>query len=161
MLGYAAYTERFAEDLAGLPERLGYLQELGVTYLHLMPLLRPRPGENDGGYAVMDYRSVDPELGTMDDLSAVAMALRERGMSLCVDLVLNHTAKEHPWAQGWLAGDPAYENFYLAFPDRKQPDAFEEIYSDPTASAFRVKDGWHALAPQFKTPADKPLKMGG
>ena len=76
------------------------------TYLHLMPLLEPREGANDGGYAVRDYRAVDPRLGTMDELAELAGALRERGMSLCIDLVLNHTAREHPWARGWLAGDP-------------------------------------------------------
>ena len=74
---------------------------------------------------MLDYRSVDPRLGTMDDLTELAGALRARGMSLCVDLVLNHTAMEHPWARGWLAGDPAYADFYLAFPDRDQPDAYE------------------------------------
>ena len=102
-------------------EQLDYLAELGTTYLHLMPLLQPRPGENDGGYAVMDYRAVDPRLGTMDDLEDVAGALHDRGMSLCIDLVLNHTAREHAWAQGWLAGDPAYAGFYTAFPDRTCP----------------------------------------
>ena len=118
MQGYVCYVDRFCGTLAELPDRLDYLAELGITYLHLMPLLQPRPGENDGGYAVVDYRAVDPRLGTMDDLEAVAGALHERGMSLCVDLVLNHTAREHPWAQGWLAGDPAYAGFYTAFPDR-------------------------------------------
>ena len=90
----------------------------------------PRPGENDGGYAVMDYRAVDPRLGTMEDLEAAAQALRERGMSLCVDLVINHTAREHPWARGWVAGDPAYADFYLAFPDRARPDAYEATIAD-------------------------------
>ena len=52
MVGYAAYTERFAGDLRGVTGHLPYLAELGVTYLHLMPLLRPREGDNDGGYAV-------------------------------------------------------------------------------------------------------------
>jgi amylosucrase len=129
-VGYVCYLDRFCGTLAELPGTLDYLSELGITYLHLMPLLRPRPGENDGGYAVMDYRSVDPRLGTMDDLEAAGEALRRRGMSLCVDLVLNHTAREHPWAQGWLAGDPAYADFYLAFPDRTLPDAYEQTISD-------------------------------
>src|SRR5438045_4164981 len=83
-----------------------------------------RAGENDGGYAVMDYRAVDPRLGTMADLAALGRALRERGMSLCVDLVLNHTAREHAWAQGWLAGDARYKDFYLGYPDREVPDAY-------------------------------------
>ena len=129
-VGYVAYTERFCGTLDALPKRLDYLAELGVSYLHLMPLLKPRPGENDGGYAVMDYRAVDPRVGTMDDLEAAARALRERGMSLCVDLVLNHTAREHAWARAWLAGDPEYADFYFAFPDRNMPDAYEATISD-------------------------------
>jgi amylosucrase len=145
MVGYVCYTDRFAGDLRGLPDKLGYLDELGVTYLHLMPLLRPRPGENDGGYAVLDYRSVDPRVGTMEDLTEVAAALHQRGMSLCVDLVLNHTAKEHPWARGWLAGDPAYENFYLSFPDREMPDAYERtivpVFPDRAPGSFTLVDG--------------------
>jgi amylosucrase len=128
--GYVCYVDRFCGTLAELPGRLDYLGELGVTYLHLMPLLRPRDGENDGGYAVADYRSVDPRLGTMTDLADVATALHERDMSLCVDLVLNHTAREHAWAQGWLAGDPAFANFYTAFPDRELPDAYDATIAD-------------------------------
>jgi amylosucrase len=139
-VGYVCYVDRFAGTLRDLPKRLDYLAELGVTYLHLMPLLKPRPGENDGGYAVQDYRAVDPRLGTMDDLAALARELRGRGMSLCVDLVLNHTAREHEWARGWLAGDPAYEGFYTVFPDRRMPDAYERtimpVFSDRAPGSF-------------------------
>jgi amylosucrase len=92
MFGYACYTERFADDLRGISKRLDHLEELGVTYLHLMPLLQPREGDNDGGYAVQDYRAVRSDLGTMDDLRDLATTLRERGISLCMDLVLNHVS---------------------------------------------------------------------
>jgi amylosucrase len=140
MQGYVCYVDRFCGTLDRLPEHLDYLGELGTTYLHLMPLLRPRDGENDGGYAVADYREVDPRLGTMADLEAVAAALHERDMSLCVDLVLNHTAREHPWAQGWLAGDPTYAGFYTAFPDRTMPDAYDatipEVFPDRAPGSF-------------------------
>ena len=125
MVGYVCYADRFAGTLDGVRERLDYLAELGVRYLHLMPLLKPRRPPNDGGYAVADYRSVDPRLGTMDDLEALATALRARGTSLCVDLVINHTAPEHPWAQAALAGDERYRRFYLLFPDRTLPDRYE------------------------------------
>jgi amylosucrase len=138
--GYVCYVDRFCGTLDALPATLDYLGELGVTYLHLMPLLRPRPGENDGGYAVADYRAVDPRLGTMDDLEDVARALHERDMSLCIDLVLNHTAREHPWARGWLAGEPAYAGFYTAFPDRRMPDAYDatipEVFPDRAPGSF-------------------------
>jgi len=140
MVGYVCYTDRFCGTLTALPDKLEYLDELGVNYLHLMPLLAPRRGENDGGYAVMDYRAVDPRLGTMDDLSDVARALRGRGMSLCVDLVLNHTAMEHPWAKAWLAGDPGFADFYTAFPDRELPDAYERtivpVFPDRAPGSF-------------------------
>ncbi len=88
----------------------------------------------------MDYRAVDPRLGTMADLEAVAEQLHARGMSLCIDLVLNHTAREHPWAQGWLAGDPEYAGFYTAFPDRTMPDAYDatipEVFPDRAPGSF-------------------------
>ena len=95
-----------------------------------MPVLRPRPGESDGGYAVADYDEVDPRLGAMADLTALAHDLHERGMALCVDLVLNHTAREHAWAQAALAGDARYRAFYLTFPDRTLPDAYEQTVPD-------------------------------
>ncbi len=126
MVGYVCYPEFFAGTLSGVKERLDYLQELGITYLHLMSVLKPRPGENDGGYAVMDYRDVNPALGTIADTHALADALRERGISLCVVLVINHTAKEHDWAQRAIAGDPEYLDYYYMFPDRTEPDAYEQ-----------------------------------
>ena len=125
MIGYVCYADRFAGGLAGVMEHLDYLQELSVRYLHLMPLLKSREAEDDGGYAVEDYDAVDPRLGTMSDLESLAEALHQRDVALCVDLVLNHTAREHVWAQKALAGDPAYQDFYLLFPDRTEPDAYE------------------------------------
>ncbi len=127
MLGYACYTERFTDGggLADVARRLDHLSDLGVTYLHLMPLLMPREGDNDGGYAVADYRAVRPDLGTVDDLRDLATTLRERGISLVVDLVLNHVAREHAWAVAARAGDPAYRDYFHVFPDRAEPDAYE------------------------------------
>ena len=108
MIGYVLYPQRFAGSLRDVQGRLDYLGELHVSYLHIMSLLKTRPGKNDGGYAIMDYRAVAPELGTLEDLRALATALRERGISLCVDLVLNHTAREHEWARRAQSGDPEY-----------------------------------------------------
>ncbi|MGL5850120.1 MAG: alpha-amylase family glycosyl hydrolase, partial [Phycicoccus sp.] len=134
MIGYACYTERFADDLRGVIRQLPYLDELGVRYLHLMPLLRPRDGDSDGGYAVADYRSVRADLGTMDDLAALADALHTRGMSLTLDLVLNHVAREHEWAEKARAGDPRYRAYFHVFPDRELPDEYErtlpEVFPD-------------------------------
>ena len=121
-------------------ERLPYLRELGVSYLHLMPLLHARPEPNDGGYAVADYGAVEPALGTMDDLRALAADLRAAGMALCIDVVLNHTAREHPWAQAALAGDARALAFYRTFADRTEPDAYErtlpEVFPDTAPGSF-------------------------
>ena len=140
MLGYACYAERFGGDLRGVAERVPYLAELGVTYLHLMPLLSSRPGPDDGGYAVMDYRSVRDDLGTMDDLAALAAVLRGQGISLTLDLVLNHVAAEHEWARRARAGEERYRAYFHVFPDRSVPDEYErtlpEVFPDFAPGSF-------------------------
>jgi amylosucrase len=145
MIGYVCYTDQFAGTLTGVRQHLDYLAELGVTYLHLMPLLRPREGENDGGYAVADYGAVDPRLGTMADLEALAAGLHDRGIVLCVDLVLNHTAREHEWARKAAAGDPAYRDMYLIYPDRTEPDRYQrtlpEVFPDLAPGSFTEMPG--------------------
>ncbi len=125
MVGYVCYPARFAGSIARVRDHLDYLEELGIRYLHLMPLLRTRDGETDGGYAVSDYRAVDPRLGTLDDLERLCAELRARRMSMCIDLVLNHTAAEHDWAVAARAGDPEAVAMYRIFPDRTLPDRYE------------------------------------
>lgn len=129
-IGYAAYTERFAGSLRGVEERISYLRELGVTYLHLMPLLTPRPGDSDGGYAVADHTTVSPALGTMQDLAHLTEALRRAGISLAVDVVLNHVAREHEWARRARAGEERYRRYFHIFPDRTEPDQYEATLPD-------------------------------
>jgi amylosucrase len=140
MAGYVFYIDRFAGDLKGVLDRLDYLEDLGVRYVHLMPCLKPRPGDSDGGYSVMDYRAINPAFGTMADFEAVAAALRARGMTLCVDLVLNHTAKEHDWAMRAAAGEERYQDYYLMFDTPDLPDQYErtlvEVFPDNAPGNF-------------------------
>jgi len=124
-VGYVAYADLFAGDLSGIRSHIDYLRGLGITYLHLMPLLTPRPGANDGGYAVMDYRSVRADLGTMVDLAALAADLHDNGISLTLDLVLNHVAREHEWAEKARAGVAKYRDYFYVYPDREIPDHCE------------------------------------
>ncbi|WP_141778224.1 alpha-amylase family protein [Phycicoccus sp. SLBN-51] len=144
MFGYACYTERFAGSLRGVADRLGYLKELGVGYLHLMPLLQPREGDNDGGYAVQDYRTVRPDLGTVDELRELTRVLRGEGISLVLDLVLNHVAREHEWAARARAGEERYREYFHVFPDRELPDAYErtlpEVFPDFAPGNFTWDD---------------------
>jgi amylosucrase len=109
---YTFYVDRFANDLKGLVGSLDYLQQLGVRWLHPLPLLKARPGDSDGGFAVADFRNVEPSLGSIEDLAVLTAALRERGMGLLLDVVCNHTAREHAWAVAARAGDPVYRDYY-------------------------------------------------
>jgi len=139
-VGGVCYVDLFAGDLKGLSSKIDYFKELGLTYLHLMPLFRSPEGENDGGYAISSYREVDPKIGSMAELSALAGRLRENGISMVLDFVFNHTAQEHEWAVKARSGDPVFEQYYLMFPDRAMPDAYErtlrEIFPDEHPGTF-------------------------
>ena len=129
-IGYTGYVDRFAGTLAGIGERIAYLKELGVTYLHLLPVLQPRAGRNDGGYAIADYYRINPEYGTMADLRALAAELRRNDISLCMDFVCNHTSDDHAWAKSVLKGEPQFRDYYFLFEDRRQPDAYEKTLEE-------------------------------
>lgn len=126
LVGMMLYTDRYAGDLNGLKKRLPYLEELGINLVHLMPLLKCPEKENDGGYAVSDYRSINPAMGTMEDVKELADSFHEKGMYLMMDLVLNHTSNQHEWAEKALQGDPKYQAYYYFFDDRVVPDQFEQ-----------------------------------
>lgn len=143
MLGGVCYVDLFADNLSGLRAQIPYFKELGLTYLHLMPLFDSPAGDNDGGYAVSSYRKVSPSLGTMQQLAELADELRTNGISLVVDFVFNHTSDEHTWAQQAQAGDPEYTDYYFIFPDRTMPDAYErtlrEIFPDVRQGSFTYR----------------------
>ena len=140
MAGYVFYIDRFNGTLRGILDKLEYLEDLGITYIHLMPCLKPRPGDSDGGYAVMDYRQINPAYGTMQDFETVSAALRARGISLCIDLVLNHTAKEHTWARKAAKGDPVFQNYYLMYDNPDLPEMYStslvEVFPDNAPGNF-------------------------
>ena len=149
MIGAVCYVDLFAGDLTGLATRIPYLLELGVTYLHLMPLFRSPEGNSDGGYAVSSYREVRPALGTIDDLAELAASLRASGISLVLDFIFNHTADEHEWAARALAGEPEYQGYYYLFPDRTLPDAYQrdlrDVFPDQRPGSFTYRaeiDRW-------------------
>lgn len=140
MFGAVCYVDLFAGNLKGLREKLPYFEELGVTYLHLMPLFEVPARNNDGGYAISSFRNVNPALGTMNELEQLTTDFRQHGISLVLDFVFNHTSDEHPWARAALAGDENYQNYYRIFPDRTLPDAYEpflrEIFPEQAPGSF-------------------------
>ncbi len=126
LLGMMLYTNAFAGTLKGVEEKLPYIQECGVNYLHLMPLLESPKGRSDGGYAVSNFRRVQPELGTMEDLESLADACREKNISLCLDFVMNHTSEDHEWARKARAGEPGYRERYFFYDNWDIPHEFEK-----------------------------------
>lgn len=143
-VGGVCYVDRYAGTIAGLREQIPYFRELGLSYLHLMPLYESPAGNSDGGYAVSSYRRVDPVLGTMEELAELAAELRSQGIALVLDFVFNHTSNEHEWARAAAAGDPHFERFYWIHRDRTLPDAFErtarEIFPDDHPGVFTRVD---------------------
>ena len=125
VLGMMLYTNCFAGNLRGVREKLPYLKEAGVTYIHLMPLLASPKGRSDGGYAVADFRQVEPELGTMEDFAALASDCHKSGMSVCLDFVMNHTSEDHEWARRARAGEKEFQDRYFFFDNWNIPNDFD------------------------------------
>lgn len=138
--GMSLYVDRFCGNLKNLPAKLSYFNNLGVNLLHLMPLFESPEGESDGGYAVSDFRKVDPRFGTLNDLLSLREKMSEQGMYLMLDIVLNHTSHKHEWAQKAKQGDARYQQYFYMYPDRVLPDQFDksmpEIFPESAPGNF-------------------------
>lgn len=143
VVGGALYVDLFSENLNRMRQHVAYFKRLGLSYLHLMPLFAVRPGDNDGGYAISNYRSVDPRLGTIDDLRRLAAALREAGIVLVLDFVFNHTSDDHQWAQLAQAGSREHQDFYYIFKDRTFPEQYERSLREIFPTIRRGNFTWH------------------
>ncbi|MBR1481468.1 MAG: amylosucrase [Ruminococcus sp.] len=126
LIGMMLYVNNFAGNLRGVCEHIDYIKESGVNYLHLMPLLKSPKDRSDGGYAVADFRSVQPELGTMEDLEALTAECHRNGISVCLDFVMNHTSEDHAWAKAARDGDEEMRKRYFFFDSWDIPRAFEK-----------------------------------
>lgn len=126
MLGMMFYIDNFAGNMKGVRSKLSYIQECNVNYIHLMPFLETPKGRSDGGYAVSDFRKVQEELGTMDDLSDLTAACHKKGINVCMDFVMNHTSEDHEWARRARAGEGEYMSRYFFYEDPSIPRRYEE-----------------------------------
>lgn len=140
LMGMSLYVDRFAGNLKEMPSKLPYLEDLGVNFLHLMPLFKSPEGESDGGYAVSDFRTVGERFGTNEDLFALQKALQQKNMYLMIDIVLNHTSHHHEWAQKAKAGDKDYQDYFYFYENRKIPDQMDEtmpeIFPESSPGSF-------------------------
>ncbi|QNV39750.1 glycoside hydrolase family 13 protein [Rothia amarae] len=158
---YQIYPRSFADqdgntigDLKGITSRVPYLKELGVDAVWLSPFY---PSElADGGYDVANYRDVDPKIGTLADFDEMAVALKEAGIKIVVDIVPNHTSDQHEWFQAALkAGRGSAERDRYIFREGSgengelPPSDWVAIFGGPAWE--QVEDGqWylHLFAPE-------------
>lgn len=140
IVGMSLYVDRFCGSLSELKDQLDYFDELGVNFLHLMPVMQSPEGESDGGYAVSDFRNVDPRFGSIDDLRQLDDIMKEKSMYLMLDIVLNHTSSHHEWAQKASSGDKKYQDYFYMYDDRSMPDWYEQtmpdIFPDSSPGSF-------------------------
>ncbi len=138
--GMMLYVDRFNKNLNGLLDRADYFEELGINFLHLMPLLESPKVKNDGGYAVSDYRKIDSRFGSNQDFEKVTKALRDKDTLVMLDFVVNHTSDEHAWATKAKAGDKDFQDFYYAFEDRATAYMYErsmpEVFPETSPGNF-------------------------
>lgn len=149
MVGMMMYTDAFAGDLKGVLKHLNYIEEGGVNYLHLMPLLDTPEGRSDGGYAVSDFRKVRPDLGTMEDLECLAAECHKRDVSICLDFVMNHTSEDHEWARKARMGDPEYQSRYFFYDNYDLPAQFERTVPEVFPTTAPGNFTWVADAGKY------------
>ena len=128
--GMSLYVDRFCGKLQNMPAKLDYLTNLGVNFLHLMPVFQSPAGESDGGYAVSDFRKVEERFGTLEDLKDLQEKMAQKDMYLMLDIVLNHTSHQHEWAIKAKQGDKGYQDYFYMYDNRELPDQFEQTMPD-------------------------------
>lgn len=126
LLGMMFYIDNFAGDMKGVKSRLEYLEQCNVNYIHLMPFLETPAEHSDGGYAVSDFRKVQKNLGSMEDLEELTAACHKKGINVCMDFVMNHTSEEHEWAKRARQGEGEYMSRYFFFDNEEIPSLYEK-----------------------------------
>lgn len=126
MLGMMFYIDNFAGNMKGVQSRLDYIEQCNVNYVHLMPFLETPKGRSDGGYAVSDFRKVQENLGSMEDLEDLTVACHKKGINVCMDFVMNHTSEDHEWAKKAREGDGEYMSRYFFFENSYIPSLYEQ-----------------------------------
>ena len=126
MLGMMLYIDNFAGNLKGVQKKLDYIEKSNVNYIHLMPFLDTVEGRSDGGYAVSDFRKVQKNLGTMEDLEELTKACHRKNISVCCDFVMNHTSEDHEWARRARNREGEYMSRYFFYDNDEITGEYEK-----------------------------------
>ena len=147
LTGMTVDVKSFTGTLSGLKSRLDYVKDCNINYLHLMPLLASPKGHRDSGYAVSDFRKVQEELGSMDDLADLTAECHKHGISVCLDFVMNHTSDEHEWARRARNGEKEYQDRYFFFDNYDIPSLYDqtcpEVFPTDAPGNFTWLDDIH------------------
>ena len=157
-LAYEIFIRSFADsdgdgigDIQGITSKLDYLEELGIDMLWITPI-GPSPSYHK--YDVMDYRGIDPEYGTLEDYKELVAEAHKRGISILLDLVINHSSRLHPWFLEAVKGhDNPYRDFYVW----KTPALIDSL---GIAIRARTPDSWEANPWHFHQEGEKEKRKG-
>ncbi|MBE5107720.1 alpha,alpha-phosphotrehalase [Bacillus thuringiensis] len=109
---FNSYYNKETGDIKGVTEKLDYLQKLGVDYIWLTPIYQSP--QNDNGYDVSDYYSIDPSYGTMEEFEELLEKAKERDIEIMLDIVVNHSSTEHKWfKEAKEDKNSPYRNYYI------------------------------------------------
>ena len=115
---YQIYPRSFCDsdgdgvgDIKGIISKLDYIASLGVDVIWLSPVYKSP--NDDNGYDISDYKDIQPEFGTMEDFDLLLSEAKARGISIIMDLVINHTSDEHEWFERAKAGEQKYKDYYI------------------------------------------------
>ena len=133
-VAYQIYPKSFKDsngdgvgDLKGITEKLDYLQDLGIDILWLSPVYKSP--FIDQGYDISDYYAIDPLFGSMEDMEELIAEGKKRGMSIIMDLVVNHCSSHHEWFQKALADpDGPYADYFYFIESDKEPNNWESYF---------------------------------
>ncbi len=145
---YQIYPKSFKDtngdgvgDLRGVIEKLDYLEELGVDYVWLTPFfISP---QNDNGYDVADYYSIDSRFGTMEDVEELIQKAEEKNIGIMLDMVFNHTSTEHSWFQKALAGEKEYQDYYIFQEGEKEPTNWSSKFGGSAWEYVKSLNKWY------------------
>ena len=132
-------------DLPGIISKLDYIADLGVNAIWLSPIYKSP--DDDNGYDISDYRSIQPRFGTMEDFERLVREAKARGIDIVMDLVINHTSDEHEWFRRALAGEEKYRNYYIIREgkDGKLPNNWGNFFAECPWTRFGESENEYYL----------------
>ena len=144
-------------DLNGITKRLDYIKSLGVDVIWLSPVYKSP--NDDNGYDISDYRAIMDEFGSMEDFDNLLAGMKERGLKLLMDLVVNHTSDEHQWfVEARKSRDNSYRDYYHWWPAENGEPPARFSFFDVNNDAWKYDELTDAYYLHYFTVKQPDLK---